>query len=421
MLGYSEKQVFCLPRSGVMTFPPTNLIELAKQGDTDAIATLMNRHLEPRGIRADVSHTLDHLLVKLEADPVPDQASMANFVHRGLSNLGLNAQAIRVAGYRAGADTPDWEQDIVLQPLPEFLETPITIEALPDDVPADEDEPGMETVAFEESIDTSVSEPEPEPDEWNDVEDFGEIEDLSDEPYYYTAEEDFSADSDFLLLEETEHNDLAEPTPDIDYWSDATPAVEETEITRSESTTPEWVDVADQDLDRVVTDDPMVSPEGDFITDEDEPRPSIYKRLIWVAIAALATLTGVLLVYAFNRPRAPVPETLQPLPTPSTANEPTSPATEGSPVDAASAPAAPSPVTANPFRDAVNQATQAANLTQTAATAQEWELVAQLWGEASNNMAQITADDPNYAIAQQRVTQYKDNQAYALQKQAELQ
>ncbi len=52
-----------------MTQP--NLLELAKQGDVNAIATLMNRKLQPKGIIAKAGMKNDCLQIVLSAAEVP--------------------------------------------------------------------------------------------------------------------------------------------------------------------------------------------------------------------------------------------------------------------------------------------------------------------------------------------------------------
>ncbi|MBE9078535.1 hypothetical protein IQ241_14730, partial [Romeria aff. gracilis LEGE 07310] len=69
------------------------------------------------------------------------------------------------------------------------------------------------------------------------------------------------------------------------------------------------------------------------------------------------------------------------------------------------------------FREGVNAATLAAELTQQAKTVQDWRQVGQLWLEALSLMRLVSQNSPHYAIAQQRLTQYADNFTYA-QKQA---
>lgn len=74
------------------------------------------------------------------------------------------------------------------------------------------------------------------------------------------------------------------------------------------------------------------------------------------------------------------------------------------------------PPSQTPFRDAVNRATEAASVTQTATSAEEWEQVVRLWEEAIVLLQQVPEADPNYALAQEKVTEYQGNLSYAQQK-----
>jgi hypothetical protein len=67
------------------------------------------------------------------------------------------------------------------------------------------------------------------------------------------------------------------------------------------------------------------------------------------------------------------------------------------------------------FREAVSQATLAAELTQTARTQEEWQKIVQLWHEAAFLMSQVSWEHPQYDTAQQRVQQYQNNRVYAEQ------
>lgn len=70
-----------------------------------------------------------------------------------------------------------------------------------------------------------------------------------------------------------------------------------------------------------------------------------------------------------------------------------------------------------PFRDAINTAMKAAELTQTAATESDWRRVAQHWQTAIEMMKAVPPDHPKYAIAQQRASEtYPKNFSYAQSK-----
>ena len=92
-----------------------NLLEQARQGDPNAIAALMNRTLQAKGITANVERTGDRLLVRLEAEQLPNRQAMTTFVQNGI--LGLKTQVIQsieIQGQQKGSDRSAWIQEIYL-------------------------------------------------------------------------------------------------------------------------------------------------------------------------------------------------------------------------------------------------------------------------------------------------------------------
>ncbi|MBD2683178.1 MULTISPECIES: hypothetical protein [Nostoc] len=82
----------------------------------------------------------------------------------------------------------------------------------------------------------------------------------------------------------------------------------------------------------------------------------------------------------------------------------------------------PSPLTSEPpnvllktdtFREAVNKAIKAANLTQLAKSPDEWKTVVSEWEEAIALMKNVPSSSPNYTIAQQKIIEYQKNLNYA--------
>jgi hypothetical protein len=65
------------------------------------------------------------------------------------------------------------------------------------------------------------------------------------------------------------------------------------------------------------------------------------------------------------------------------------------------------------FREAVNKATIAAQLTQSAKTKLDWNLVAGQWREAIALMEAVPASSANYALAQKKAGEYQSNLEYA--------
>jgi hypothetical protein len=74
---------------------------------------------------------------------------------------------------------------------------------------------------------------------------------------------------------------------------------------------------------------------------------------------------------------------------------------------------------AEAFRLAVNRAISAAELTQKAATQEEWKAIADWWQEAVDLMQRVPRSNPNYAVAQSRIPAYQRNLQYAKRKAAQ--
>jgi hypothetical protein len=94
-------------------------------------------------------------------------------------------------------------------------------------------------------------------------------------------------------------------------------------------------------------------------------------------------------------------------------------ALQGIPPTMASATAKPAPQASTAkttaFRTAVNAAMHAAQLSQTAKTASEWQQIVQSWELAIAQMKAVPASDSNAAIAQRKAIEYTKNLDYARQ------
>ncbi|MHC5719658.1 MAG: hypothetical protein ACYTX0_48365, partial [Nostoc sp.] len=96
-----------------MTQP--NILKLAKQGDTEAIASLMNRHLHPKGIAAKVAFKDACLEVMLESAEVPNKQILITFVRKGLRALGAaSVEIVKVYGQQTGKEFPAWSKEFDL-------------------------------------------------------------------------------------------------------------------------------------------------------------------------------------------------------------------------------------------------------------------------------------------------------------------
>lgn len=93
----------------------SNLLELAKQGDAQAIAALMNRQMQPKGITAKAALKDGCLQIMLESAQVPDQQALVGFVRRGITGLGAESiERVRVYGRQTGEEIPAWSQEFDL-------------------------------------------------------------------------------------------------------------------------------------------------------------------------------------------------------------------------------------------------------------------------------------------------------------------
>lgn len=89
-----------------------NLVELAKQGNVQAIASLMNRQLQIKGITAKVALKDACLQVMLESNQVPDQQALVGFVRKGITGLGTTSfERVKVYGRQIGEEFPAWNVD----------------------------------------------------------------------------------------------------------------------------------------------------------------------------------------------------------------------------------------------------------------------------------------------------------------------
>ncbi|MBN3873511.1 hypothetical protein [Nostoc sp. JL33] len=105
-----------------MTQP--NILKLARQGDVQAIASLMNRHLRPKAITAKVAFKDACLEVMLESAQVPNQRISVAFVRKGLTALkAASIEIVKVYGQQTGNDFPAWSKEFDLGIAEAELET----------------------------------------------------------------------------------------------------------------------------------------------------------------------------------------------------------------------------------------------------------------------------------------------------------
>ncbi|MEG4036930.1 hypothetical protein Q5691_18265 [Microcoleus sp. w1-18aA5] len=139
--------------------------ELLKQGDPKAIASSINRTLKPKGINADVTRDNGCLHIILEADKVPDQMVLVDFIRTGMTKLGLESiHTVKVYGRRTGDGEPTWEDEIDLMPA-DSMPYPLD-SGMPDDsVGLDDVEPEGEDYYQEGEFDRDDDEEDEDEDE----------------------------------------------------------------------------------------------------------------------------------------------------------------------------------------------------------------------------------------------------------------
>ena len=95
-----------------------NTLELAKQGNTQAIATLMNRALEPNGITVQVNMIGEDKGIRVigESQEAPNKSFFVDYVHKAIEKLKLpTVKRLYIRGQIAGNKIPVWRQTINLQ------------------------------------------------------------------------------------------------------------------------------------------------------------------------------------------------------------------------------------------------------------------------------------------------------------------
>jgi len=93
----------------------SNLIQLAQQGNPQAIATLINRGTSSQGIVAKVVQKDDQLKIALKSEREPNKSQVVELICRGLQRLNIkNINLIQVSSFVSGSDLPVWSETISL-------------------------------------------------------------------------------------------------------------------------------------------------------------------------------------------------------------------------------------------------------------------------------------------------------------------
>lgn len=92
------------------------LIKLAKQGNPKAIAALMNRQLQPKGLTVKVVIQHDWLQVNLETKQPQERKALVEFICKGVTGLEIESlKGIKVCCRQVGEDFSVWSERITLK------------------------------------------------------------------------------------------------------------------------------------------------------------------------------------------------------------------------------------------------------------------------------------------------------------------
>lgn len=179
-----------------MSASPSNIMEQAKQGNPKAIAALMNRSLQPKGINVKAKLEQNCLHVLLESDKVPQPQSLVEFIRKGMTSLNVPAiEKVQIYARETGHETPVWQDEFSLAPqgasLPDFEDASEMPEPEPEPEPeSDVDEDPLPGLALDDEI-------PPEEEDYEDSSaDYGFEEEMPPEEMLDEDEEEFDEEEE---------------------------------------------------------------------------------------------------------------------------------------------------------------------------------------------------------------------------------
>ena len=100
--------------------PDSPLIAQARQGNPEAIATLLNRSFKTQHISIRVRRRQTRLYVQLTASPAPEQATVVPRIVNGLRRLQIEGiQSVDISAQPPGATRLSWRTDVMLEQFSE--------------------------------------------------------------------------------------------------------------------------------------------------------------------------------------------------------------------------------------------------------------------------------------------------------------
>ncbi len=92
-----------------------SVMDLAKQGDPQAIAALINRSLASKGIHAEAQLEADCLNISLKAAQTPNQKAVVAIIHRGMMILQVDQiKRVKIFTYRSDNNYLAWQYELIL-------------------------------------------------------------------------------------------------------------------------------------------------------------------------------------------------------------------------------------------------------------------------------------------------------------------
>jgi hypothetical protein len=108
-----------------LTMTPQDVLNAAKQGNPEAIAALMNRSLQTKGITARAKLVAGTLQVMLEGNTAPSKAESVAYVAKGIKGLEIpGISHLMIAGKSIGAENLEWTERIELIPQQQAIQAP---------------------------------------------------------------------------------------------------------------------------------------------------------------------------------------------------------------------------------------------------------------------------------------------------------
>lgn len=95
----------------------SNILDLARQGNPEAIAKLMNKSLRVKQITVVVSLIDDCLNILASGVEPPNRTFLVNFIREGMEKLNIEkVRRVRVRAFQKGVKAPVWQEILALRP-----------------------------------------------------------------------------------------------------------------------------------------------------------------------------------------------------------------------------------------------------------------------------------------------------------------